>query len=100
MAYNSGFFTGQVGALIRLDTEDTEVLLGAATVKEIYCELPRSKEIVVWSATLDGTKLTYTTSSAEDLPKSGDYKLQAHLEGVGWSLEGEIVTMTVGNPLK
>ena len=95
----SGFYTGQIGALIRLDTADDPAVLAAATVREIHCCLPRSRVVHKWSAGLDGTKLTFTTTEASDLPTSGVYKLQAYLEGPGYSLAGDIVDMAVLAPL-
>jgi len=89
----------QVGALIRLDTKDDLVFLAEATLIEIHCMAPRSTLVKIWPANLDGTKLTYLTTSEADLPVEGAYKLQAHLAGPGWSLNGEVATMSVHRSL-
>ena len=99
MAYKSGFYEGQIGAKIMLDTQDDPLLLAVATVKKIYCKRPKSAVVIEWDAELEGTYLTFTTSAATDLPRSGTYKLQAHLEGPGWDLDGDVVSLIVGKSL-
>ena len=99
MSEDSGFFRGQVGALIRLDTSDDPALLALATKKEIHYQRP-SGVVGVWTATLDGTKLTFTTSLVTDLLESGKYFLQAYIEGPSWKIPGERVPMVVGEPIK
>lgn len=93
------FSAKQIGALIRLETEDDTIFLDAATVTQILCKVPRTGEVKTWTATVDGTKLVYITTSATDLPVEGTYELQAHIEGVGWSLSGEIAAMYVHKSL-
>jgi len=98
----SQFSARQIGALIRLEINDDPTYLVDATVLEIHCKTPRSDVIVVWTAQLDvsdGAKITYSTTTADDLPTDGTYKLQAHAEGPGWSLSGEIATMQVHKTL-
>lgn len=98
MSEDSGFFRGQVGALIRLDTLDDPALLAAATKKEIHYQKP-SGAVGIWAAVLDGTKLTFTTTIATDLPESGRYYLQAYIEGAGWKVPGERTAMVVNEPI-
>ncbi len=100
MAERSGLFEGQVGALIRLDTLDELAILAAATKAEIHYKLPESGTTGVWTATIDGTKLTYTTEGISDLPETGEYILQAYLEGTTWRLHGRKVVMLVEEPLR
>jgi len=99
MAERSGLFAGQVGALIRLDTQDDTDLLAAATRLEIHYKLPESGATGTWTATLSGTKLTYTTTESSDLPEVGEYILQAYLEGAGWKIPGRKVAMLVEKPV-
>ena len=99
MSEESGFFKGQVGASIRLDTEDDPVFLAAATKKEIHYKQQRTGVTGIWTATLDGTKLCYTTSDVDDLPTAGIYTLQVYMEGPGWKIHGKKVDMLVGDPI-
>jgi len=99
MSEESGFYKGQVGALIRLDTLDSTALLAVATKKEIHYQRP-SGAVGAWTAALDGTKLTFTTTLITDLPESGRYILQAYIEGTGWKVPGGRTTMVVGEPIK
>lgn len=100
MIEDSGFFVGQVGALIRLDTEDSAALLAVATKKEIHYRRPESGTTGAWTASLDGTKLTYLTTLITDLPEAGDYLVQAYIEGPGWKVPGKITTLRVLDPVK
>lgn len=100
MPPDSGFFVGQIGALIRLDTEDDPSLLAAATTKEIWYKQPGTGTTGAWTAALDGTKLTYTTLAVGDLPVEGEWKVQVYLAAPGWKLTGKIVSMFVNEPLK
>lgn len=100
MGSDSGFYVGQVGALIRLDTEDDAGLLAAATKKEIWYKRLTDGVTGAWTAGLSGTKLTYTTTAITDLPKAGEYVLQAYIEGSGWKILGEKVSMIVDEPVK
>lgn len=100
MPPDSGFFVGQVGAQIRLDTLDDPTLLAAATTKEIWYERPATGTTGAWPASLDGTKLVYTTLAITDLPEEGEYKLQVYLAAPGWKVTGKIVSMVVNEPLK
>jgi len=98
MPEESGFYEGQIGALIRLDTEDDTAYLAAATKKEIHYKRP-SGTTGAWTATLDGTKLTYTTTAITDLPEHGKYIVQVYMEGPGWKLPGKEVVMIVEEPI-
>lgn len=98
MSEFSGFHKGQVGALIRLDTEDDPLFLAAASKKEIHVFQPDGTT-KKWTASLDGTKLTFTTTAITDLPYSGRYVLQSYIEGTGWKLHGERVELIVGETL-
>lgn len=98
MSEPSGFFAGQVGALIRLDTQDDVALLAAATVKRILYKRPNGTT-GYWTAGLDGTKLTFTTTAITDLPEAGEYTLQAYVEAPGWKVPGEKVSMIVAEPI-
>jgi hypothetical protein len=89
----------QIGALIRLETEDDPTLLAAATTVEIYCREPRAGLIKTWTASVDGTLVTYSTLLETDLPTAGKYELQVHLAGPGWSLTGEVAIMEVHRSL-
>lgn len=100
MSEFSGFHKGQVGALIRLDTEDDPLFLAAASKKEIHYRQPGTGTTGAWTASLDGTKLTFTTTAVTDLPAAGEYLLQAYLEGTGWKLHGAVVSMLVGDTVK
>jgi hypothetical protein len=95
----SGFFAGQIGALIRLDTQDDASLLATATKTEIYYKYPESGTTGSWTATIDGTKLTYTTTAVGDLPEAGEYFLQTYIEGPGWKIPGKKVVMLVEEPI-
>jgi len=95
----SGFFIGQIGASIRLDTEDTAALLAAATTLEIHYRLPKTGATGIWTATLSGTKVVYTTTAITDLPLAGTYIIQSYLEGPGWALKGRKVDMIIAEPL-
>jgi hypothetical protein len=97
---NSGFFVGQIGAQIRLDTEDDVSLLAAATTKEIWYKRPSTGITGAWTASLDGTKLVYTTLTVADLPVAGEYKVQVYLEGPSYKLTGKIASMVVEEPVK
>jgi hypothetical protein len=99
MVARSGLFAGQVGALIRLDTQDDTSLLAVATRLEIHYKLPESGAAGTWTATPSGTKLTYTTTDFSDLPEVGKYQLQAYIEGPGWAVHGRKVVMLVEKPL-
>jgi hypothetical protein len=99
MPEESGFFVGQVGAQIRLETNDDAAILATATTLEIHYQRPESGDTGAWAATLDGTELVYTTISASDLPEAGVYKVQSHTEGPGWITPGKIATMYVREPL-
>ena len=94
---DSGFFVGQIGAKISLDTKDDPALLALATVKEIWYS--NGGGIGKWTATLTGTILSYTTTNSTDLPYPGRYDFQAHLEGPGFSVDGQIVSVTVEAPI-
>jgi len=100
MVAESGFFIGQIGAQIRLDTEDDPALLAAATTKEIWYKRPHTGGTGAWTATLSGTKLVFTTTAVTDLPVAGEYVLQAYLAGTGWKLTGKKVVMFVDEPVK
>lgn len=98
MAISSGFFKGQVGAKIILETGDSAAILATATVLRInYC-LP-SGNTGSWTAALEGTSLAYTTTAITNLSESGLYKIQAYVEGPGWKMPGEIVEMYVSAPI-
>jgi hypothetical protein len=90
-------FTGQVGVKFSLDTQDDPALLAAATKKEIWVKCRTGK--FKWTASLDGTIFSYTTTASSDLPCSGEYFLQTYAEGVGWKVPGRIVTVKVLSPL-
>lgn len=98
MTLPSGFFAGQIGALIRLDTLDDPLVLVDATTTQINYLLP-SGTAGEWTATLSGTVLSYLTTSAADLPEAGTYKVQAYVEGPGWKIAGGVVEMEVVAPL-
>jgi hypothetical protein len=98
MGKNSGFFTGQIGALIRLETSDTLEFFNAATLQEIHYQRPDGVT-GKWAAGTDGTKLTFLTTTAADLPISGRYTLQAYMEGPGWALHGDKAIMVIGDPV-
>lgn len=100
MPPDSGFFIGQVGAQIRLDTEDDPARLAEATTKEIWYRRPETGTTGAWTASLDGTVLVYTTLAIGDLPENGEYKLQVYLAGPGFKVTGKIVSMYVDEPVK
>ena len=93
----SGFHKEQIGAKIILDTLDDELLLSSATTIEIWYE--NSVGSGKWTATLDGSNFTYTTTSVDDLPVAGVYSLQCYAEGPGWSIPGDIVKIKVADNL-
>jgi hypothetical protein len=93
MTINSGFHQGQIGAKIILDTLDDSDLLESAIVKEIWYK--NTSGSGKFSAEVNGSTLSYTTTSTTDLPVSGIYQLQAHAEGTGWSIYGDIVSTQV-----
>lgn len=100
MAVKSGFFVGQIGAKIQLDTSDDATLLAAATVKRIKYKTPETGTTGYWEAALEGTKLTYTTTAATDLPESGVYKLQVFLSQLpNWAAHGSIASVEVEEPI-
>ena len=90
-------FVGQVGVKFSLDTQDDLSLLATATKTEIWgaCRVGKFK----WTATRDGTVFSYTTTGVTDLPCSGDYKLQAYAEGVGWKIPGTIKVINIKTPV-
>jgi hypothetical protein len=99
MSSESGFYAGQVGAKIRLDTGDAS-LVSSATTKRIIYKRPVSGTIGYWSATVEeSSKLVFTTTTVLDLPESGDYLLQAYMEGTGVKILGGIAVMSVGKPI-
>ncbi len=100
MPSDSGFFVGQVGAQIRLDTKDDPTYLAQATVKQIWYKRPDTGVTGAWTASLDGTVLVYTTLAITDLPVCGEYKLQTYLEAPGYKVTGDVVSMVVGKPVK
>ena len=89
-------FVGQVGVKFSLDTEDYPALLAQATKTEIWvtCRAGKFK----WPATLEDTVVSYTTRDVTDLPCSGDYRLQAYVEGDGWKIPGDIVIVNIKRP--
>lgn len=99
MAANSGFFLGQIGATISLDTEDDAAVLAAATKLEIHYQTPTGT-VITKTASRSGTVLSYTTTSVDDLPEAGEYTVQAYGEGSGWKIPGAKVTMIVEEPLE
>ena len=98
MTAPSGFFKGQVGAKIILETGDSAAILATATVLKINYLLP-SGNTGAWTALLEGTALTYTTTAVTNFPEAGLYKLQAYIEGPGWKIPGDIVEMLVATPI-
>ena len=100
MPPDSGFFVGQIGAQIRLDTQDDLSLLAAATTKEIWYKRPDTGATGAWTATLDGTKLVFTTTAVTDLPVAGEYQIQTYLEAPAYKVTGKIVSMVVSEPVK
>lgn len=100
MPPDSGFFVGQIGAQIRLDTQDDLSLLAAATTKQIWYKRPDTGVTGAWTASLDGTVLVFTTTAITDLPVAGEYKLQVYLEAPGYKTVGKIVSMVVEEPVK
>lgn len=98
MTTPSGFYVGQIGAKIILDTRDDTSLLAAATVLKInYCSPTGVKGS--WVATREDTKLTYTTTAITDFAEAGTYQVQAYAEGPGWKIPGESVQMLVTAPI-
>lgn len=90
-------YTGQIGLLIELDTL---IDLTNATTLEIKYRRP-DRTTGAFTATADGTKIVYTTTSAEDLPEAGEtWKLQAHAAGTGWDFLGETVDFVVTDPFE
>lgn len=87
-------YIGQIGADIKLDTEDDPTLLAAATVRHIKYRRPDGVQ-GFWTATLSGTLLRFITTAATDLPVAGVWKLQAYAEGPGWSIPGETADMMI-----
>lgn len=100
MPSDSGFYIGQIGATIRLDTEDDVTLLNAATLKQIWFKQPTTGTTGAWTATLSGTKFVYTTTAISDLPVAGEYKVQTYVEGAGYKIPGKVVSMVVNEPVK
>ena len=98
MAISSGFFKGQVGAKIILETEESAAVLATATVLKINYLLP-SGTSGAWTATLEGTTLTYTTTAITNFPEAGLYKIQAYIECPGLKVPGEIVEMLIDTPI-
>lgn len=100
MPPNSGFFVGQVGAQIRLDTKEDTSFLASATLKQIWYSRPDTGVTGAWTATLDGTKFVFTTTAIGDLPVAGEWKLQTYMEASGYKVAGKIVSMVVEEPVK
>jgi hypothetical protein len=98
MPATSGFFKGQIGATISLDTEDDVELLAVATKLEIHYRTP-SGIVKTKTASRDGTVLSYVTTATTDFPEAGDYIVQVYVEGTGWKMPGAKVTMRVEEPL-
>jgi hypothetical protein len=98
MTVPSGFFVGQIGAKIILETGDDALTLAAATALKINYRRP-SGTTGSWTATLEGTALAYTTTAIADLSEAGAYRLQAYGEGPGWKAPGAEVTMVVQPPI-
>lgn len=97
MAEDSGLRVGQIGALLSVEMQSAEVPLmdlSDATLTEIICLLPDKTE-VAFPATLNGTKLEYVTTSADDLPLPKTYKIHAHVAGPGYDMLGEMDSFTV-----
>ena len=90
-------YIGQIGVKIELETLDTMI---GATVTEIKYKKP-SGVTGSWTATQDGTKLSYITAepvdsaALDDLDESGTWYLQAYATGTDWSILGEAVTLDV-----
>jgi predicted secreted protein len=81
-------YKGQIGVLIELDTGD---LMVGATVQEILYKVGNKEG--AWTAVQDGTKLTYTTTTAELVV--GTYFLQAHVVALGLDLLGTTAHMVI-----
>ena len=100
MPSDSGFFVGQIGAQIRLDTKDDASLLAAATLTQIWYKRPETGVTGAWTATVDGTELIYTTLTIDDLPVAGEWKIQVYVEAPGYKVPGKVVSMVVNEPVK
>lgn len=87
-------YEGQVGVKIELETSSD---LTAATLIEIKYKKPGAEK-GVWPATVDGTKIYYTTATAGDLDKRGVLQVQAHVSGPGFDLLGETAEVQIHPP--
>lgn len=88
-------YEGQVGVRIELETSSD---LSLATLTEIKYKKSSPGGTGVWAATVDGTKIFYVTTSADDLDKRGVLQVQAHVSGAGFDLLGETAEVQIHPP--
>lgn len=87
-------YEGQIGVRIELETSSD---LSGATLTEIkYKKSGGGKGS--WAALVDGTKIYYVTTSADDLDKRGVLQVQAHVSGPGFDLLGETAEVQIHPP--
>jgi len=99
MSCEGKIYVGQVGVMFEVSTwveGCPEVDWSSAATTEFVVMLP-DKTTVTFDADVnsDGSTLTYVTTSENDLPMRGTYKLQAHVVGSGYDALGETATFTV-----
>jgi hypothetical protein len=71
---------GDIGIVITFDTGED---LTAATVHQLFYRKPNGTT-GEWVNTIDGTKLTFTTTAATDLDVGGVWTIQAYVESGTW----------------
>lgn len=97
MTEEGKIYVGQIGVLLSVETQREDaapVDLTTATLTEIVCLLP-DKSVSTFPATVNGTKLEYTTLLNTDLPLPKTYSIQSHIVGPGYDALGETDKFTV-----
>jgi hypothetical protein len=86
------------GQTVQLRFETGMSLVGATATKILY-KKPGATTESFWTATVDGTELVYTTSTA-DLDTVGDWQFQPYAEFGAAKRPGDtIIIQTVEEPL-
>ena len=85
-------FVGDVGTVIRLDTDET---ISTATVLRIYYKKPRNNGTGFWAGSLYSTDTVEYTTVEDDIDTAGTWELQAYVEMPDWLGRGTVVEMEV-----
>lgn len=102
MSCEGKIYVGQVGVLFEAETQGADCPIvdwADATTLEIVVLQPDG-QIVTWPAGLSGTILTFLTTTANDIPLAGKYKIQGHVAGPGYDALGETAEIKVWDKFK